>query len=188
MILHPTTLPADLAGATRSDVLRLAEEHNVRFLRLQFTDILGVNKNVELPRSQFEKALGRRHHVRRVEHRGVRADRGERHAARPRPRDLPDLPWGDPGARVARLICDITAPDGTPFDGDPRAALKRQLARAREMGFSTMNAGMEAEFFMFKRGPNGEATTETHDVAPTSTSPRWTSARRPGARSWTCSS
>jgi glutamine synthetase len=83
---------------------------------------------------------------------------------------LPDLstfqvfPWGDPENRVARLICDITTPDGQPFPGDPRGVLKRQLDRARSMGFSTMNAGMEAEFFMFKVGPEGEPTTTTHDV------------------------
>jgi len=80
--------------------------------------------------------------------------------------DLPTfrvLPWGDSEARVARVICDITAPDGGPFAGDPRGCLKRQLARAAEMGF-TMNAGMEAEFFLFKPGPDGEPTTATHDV------------------------
>ena len=84
---------------------------------------------------------------------------------------LPDLdtfqvfPWGDPENRVARLICDITTPDGAPFDGDPRGVLQAASSiGARDMGFSTMNAGMEAEFFMFKTGPDGEATTTTHDV------------------------
>ena len=74
------------------------------------------------------------------------------------------FPWGDPENRVARLICDITTPDGEPFGGDPRGVLRRQLDRAKKLGFSTMNAGMEAEFFMFKVGPSGEATTVTHDV------------------------
>ena len=73
------------------------------------------------------------------------------------------FPWGDTQSRVARIICDINQPDGTPFPGDPRVVLKRQLARAAQMGF-TMNAGMEAEFFMFKPRPDGEASTETHDV------------------------
>jgi glutamine synthetase len=82
---------------------------------------------------------------------------------------IPDLstfqvfPFGDPEARVARLICDVHTPDGAPFAGDPRAVLKRVLARAESMGF-TMNAGMEAEFFMFKPTPTGGATTTTHDV------------------------
>ena len=90
-------------------------------------------------------------------------------ASRSRTLLLPDLstfqvfPWGDPENRAGAIICDITTPDGVPFDGDPRGVLRRQLDRARDMGFS-MNAGMEAEFFMFKTGPDGEATTTTHDV------------------------
>jgi glutamine synthetase len=73
------------------------------------------------------------------------------------------FPWGGADARVARLICDINMPDGAPFAGDPRGVLKRQIARAAEMGF-TMNAGMEAEFFLFRPGPDDAPTTVTHDV------------------------
>src|SRR5919202_5686156 len=73
------------------------------------------------------------------------------------------FPWGDADARIARLICDINLPDGSPFPGDPRAVLKRQIARAAEMGF-TMNAGMKAEFFLFRPGPNDTPATDTHDV------------------------
>ncbi|MBA2707223.1 MAG: glutamine synthetase, partial [Gemmatimonadaceae bacterium] len=145
-------------------MLELAASCNVRFLRLQFTDILGVNKNVEIPRSQFEKALDGDIMFDGSSIEGfVRIEESDMLLA-------PDLstfqvfPWGDSDNRVARLICDINTPDGQPFDGDPRRVLRRQLDRARELGFSTMNAGMEAEFFMFKTGPNGEATTTTHDV------------------------
>jgi glutamine synthetase len=73
------------------------------------------------------------------------------------------LPFGAPGSGVARLICDISMPDGTPFVGDPRGCLKQVLARAASMGF-TMNAGMEAEFFLFKQDQSGKATTDTQDV------------------------
>src|SRR5205814_9099258 len=62
-----------------------------------------------------------------------------------------------------RLICDINRPDGEPFAGDPRGVLKRVLAGAATLGF-TMNAGMEAEFFLFRPNAEGEATTVTHDV------------------------
>ena len=62
------------------------------------------------------------------------------------------------------MICDITTPDGEPFDGDPRGVLRRQLDHAKTLGFTTMNAGMVAEFFMYKLGPGGEATTVTQDV------------------------
>src|SRR5687767_9831953 len=73
------------------------------------------------------------------------------------------FPWGEQESRVARLICDINLPDGSAFPGDPRAVLKRQIARASQMGF-VMNTGMEAESFLFKPGATGEATTATHDV------------------------
>jgi glutamine synthetase len=152
------------AGASKKDILDLAAKSNVRFLRLQFTDILGVNKNVEIPTSQFAKALDGDIMFDGSSIEGfVRIEESDMLL-------LPDLstfqvfPWGDPENRVARLICDITTPDGEPFAGDPRGVLRRQLERARGMGFSTMNAGMEAEFFMFKTGPDGEATTTTHDV------------------------
>jgi glutamine synthetase len=156
-------MPNNLAGATKAVILELAAKHNVRFLRLQFTDILGVNKNVEIPRSQFEKALEGDILFDGSSIEGfVRIEESDMLL-------VPDLstflvfPWGDGESRVARLICDIHMPDGQPFAGDPRHVLKRQIARAAEMGY-TMNAGMEAEFFMFKTGEQGEPATVTHDV------------------------
>ncbi|MEP7344814.1 MAG: type I glutamate--ammonia ligase [Gemmatimonadaceae bacterium] len=153
----------DFTGATKQDILQYAAQQNVRFLRLQFTDILGVNKNVELPRSQFEKALEGDILFDGSSIQGfVRIEESDMLLS-------PDLstfrvfPWGDPEQRVARLICDISTPEGAPFDGDPRRVLKRQIAKAAEMGYA-MNAGMEAEFFVFKRGDRGEPTTATHDV------------------------
>ena len=152
-----------LAGASASDILELASRSNVRFLRLQFTDILGINKNVEIPRSQFEKALAGDIMFDGSSIEGfVRLEESDMLLS-------PDLatfqvfPWGDSESRVARLICDVKTPDGTPFPGDPRIALKRQIARAAELGY-TMNAGMEAEFFLFKPDAEGKATTVTHDV------------------------
>ncbi len=153
----------DTAGANSTDILELAARNNVRFLRLQFTDILGINKNVELPASQFEKALAGDIMFDGSSIEGfVRIEESDMLLA-------PDLgtfqifPWGDPENRVARLICDINTPDGVPFAGDPRAALKRAVANAADAGFS-MNAGMEAEFFMFRPKPDGGASTVTHDV------------------------
>ncbi|HEU4988716.1 MAG TPA: glutamine synthetase family protein, partial [Gemmatimonadaceae bacterium] len=135
----------------------------MRFLRLQFTDVLGINKNVEVPASQFEKALAGDMVFDGSSIEGfVRVEESDMLLT-------PDLdtfkvyPWSEPGSRVARVICDITMPDGSPFAGDPRGALKRQIARAKTLGY-TMNAAMEAEFFMFKTTPNGRASTETHDV------------------------
>ena len=161
---HRSQPPAPkTAGASKKEILELARANNVRFLRLQFTDILGVNKNVEIPASQFEKALDGDIMFDGSSIEGfVRIEESDMLLA-------PDLstfqifPWESGQTKVARIICDINAPDGSPFAGDPRAALKRQIARAQKLGF-TKNAGMEAEFFMFKRASDGGASTETHDV------------------------
>ncbi|HEV2641766.1 MAG TPA: type I glutamate--ammonia ligase [Candidatus Elarobacter sp.] len=147
----------------KSEILEITKKQKVRFLRLQFTDILGVNKNVEVPASQFEKALAGDIMFDGSSIEGfVRVEESDMLL-------IPDLdtfqvfPWGDAEARVARVICDVHMPDGSPFEGDPRGVLKRSLARAKKMGFS-MNAGMEAEFFMFKPAANGGPSTTTHDV------------------------
>src|SRR5690242_21273968 len=104
----------DLQGVAARDVLELAVKHNVRFLRLQFTDILGVNKNVEVPASQFEKALAGDIMFDGSSIEGfVRIEESDMLLA-------PDLstfrifPWGSPENRIGRLICDIQLPDGTP--------------------------------------------------------------------------
>src|SRR6476620_9719008 len=160
---HDRSITPDVGGAGPGDLLEMARSLNVRFLRLQFTDILGVNKNVEVPASQFEKALAGDMMFDGSSIEGfVRVEESDMLLA-------PDLttfrvfPWGEADARVGRLICDINLPSGQPCPGDPRGALKRVLGEASAMGY-TMNAGMEAEFFMFKRGPNGEPTTQTHAI------------------------
>ena len=154
--------PRRLTGSTKADILRLAEEFGVVFLRLQFTDILGINKNVEVPRSQFAKALDGE----------IMFDGSSIEGfARIEESDMllvPDLdtfrvlPAEEEGGRVARLLCDIYTPDHAPFDGCPRLTLKRQIARARDLGYSMM-AGCEAEFFLFEKDRGGGPTTTTHD-------------------------
>ena len=157
------SITPDVRGASSKDILDLARKHNVRSMRLQFTDILGVNKNVEIPASQFAKALAGDIMFDGSSIEGfVRIEESDMLLA-------PDLstfrifPWGAEDARVGRLICDINMPDGTPFPGDPRGVLKRVIGRAKEMGY-TMNAGMEAEFFLFVPSGDGGMSTATHDV------------------------
>src|SRR5882724_5280389 len=156
MARHRSEIP-DTSGASAKDILDLAASNNVRFLRLQFTDILGINKNVEIPASQFEKALAGDIMFDGSSIEGfVRIEESDMLLA-------PDLdtflvyPWGDEGNRICRLICDIYSPGGEPFAGDPRGTLKTVLAKAKSMGY-TMNAGMEAEFFLFKPDDAGQAT------------------------------
>lgn len=163
MSAPPRQSPADLHGATAQDILELAHAHQVRFLRLQFTDILGINKNVEVPASQFAKALAGDILFDGSSIEGfVRVEESDM-LLRPDFSTFRIFPWGDPSSRVARVICDVTRPDGAPWDGDPRQVLKRQVARAAKLGY-VMNAGMEAEFFLFRPTPEGGAATLTHDV------------------------
>jgi glutamine synthetase len=157
------SITPDVRGATQKDILDLARKLGVRSMRLQFTDILGVNKNVEIPASQIAKALAGDIMFDGSSIEGfVRIEESDMLLA-------PDLatfrlfPFGDADARVARMICDIRMPNGDPFAGDPRGVLKRQIARAKTMGY-TMNAGMEAEFFLFRPTAEGGASTATHDV------------------------
>jgi len=145
---HRSEVP-DTSGASAKDILDLANANNVRFLRLQFTDILGVNKNVEVPASQFEKALAGDIMFDGSSIEGfVRIEESDMLLA-PDFGTFQIFPWGDEKSRVARVICDINTTDGEPFAGDPRGVLKKVIARAAKLGY-TMNAGMEAEFFMFK--------------------------------------
>ncbi len=158
------------SGMDKQQILSHMKDHNVQFLRLQFTDVTGINKNVEVPASQFQKALDGE----------IMFDGSSIEGfCRIEESDMllkPDLstyridPWVSVGSggrgqgRVARVICDVFNPDETPFEGCPRATLKRACDDAAAMGYA-MNAGPEAEFFLFMRGKDGEATTRTHDSA-----------------------
>ncbi len=156
-------LVSDTTGASRKDILELTEKLNVSFMRLQFTDILGINKNVEIPASQFEKALDGDIMFDGSSIEGfVRIEESDM-LLKPDFDTFRVFPWGDPDQRICRLICNVSRPDGTEFEGDPRTVLRRAIARCAANGFD-MKAGMEAEFFLFRPGAGGEATTTTHDV------------------------
>lgn len=134
----------------RDDIIRMAKEENVAFIRLQFTDILGTVKNVEIPLSQLEKALDNKIMFDGSSIEGfVRIEESDMYL-------YPDLdtwvvfPWTAGRGKVARMICDIYNPDGTPFMGDPRNNLKRIVEEMKELGFTQFNLGPEPEFFLFK--------------------------------------
>lgn len=148
----------------KARIIERCERERVRFLRLQFTDILGVIKNVELPNSQIEEALDGEIMFDGSSIEGfVRIEESDMYL-RPDPDTFQIFPWTyNTGDRVARMICDISTPDGQPFAGCPRTTLKRVIAMAAEKGY-VMNAGPEAEFFLFQMR-NGAPTTETHDQA-----------------------
>lgn len=152
-----------MAKFTREDIIKLAEESNVRYLRLQFSDILGTIKNVEVPISQLEKVLDNEMMFDGSSIEGfVRIEESDMKL-------YPDLdtwvifPWTSDKGKVARLICDVYKPDGTPFSGDPRSNLKRVLKEMEALGFTEFNLGPEPEFFLFKLDEKGEPTLELND-------------------------
>jgi glutamine synthetase len=151
-------------GLTKDDVLKLAKEANVQFIRLQFTDIIGVLKNVAIPTDQLEKALDNELMFDGSSIEGfVRIEESDMYL-RPDPDTFVVLPWRAGEGAVARLICDVYNPDGTPFSGCPRNTLKRAVKEAADMGLR-MNVGPELEFFLFHTDEEGKATLKSHDTA-----------------------
>lgn len=148
---------------TKEEVLKICREERVRFLRLQFTDILGVNKNVEIPERQFEKALDGQILFDGSSIEGFSRIEESDMLLVPDPATFRIFPFEQmERGKVARMICDIRHPDGRPFDGCPRTRLKKARKDAAQLGFQ-MFAGVEAEFFLFLRGQDDAPTTVTHD-------------------------
>lgn len=148
----------------KSDVLAMCKERDVAFVRLQFTDIFGCLKNVAIPVGQLEKALDGDLMFDGSSIEGfVRIEESDMYLL-PDPDTFLILPWRPQQGAVARLICDVYNPDGTPFAGCPRNNLKKAIAAAGALGF-TMNVGPEAEFFLFKTDSEGSPTLDIHDQA-----------------------
>lgn len=151
---------------TRDEILKIIEEENIHFFRLQFVDIFGFMKNVAIPRSQVEKALDGKMMFDGSSIDGfVRINESDMYL-KPDYDTFVVLPWRNKeGIAAARIICDVYKSDGvTPFEGCPRVNLKRVLAEAKELGY-TMNVGTEAEFFLFEYDEDGLPSTITQDVA-----------------------
>ncbi|ENH96680.1 glutamine synthetase [Gracilibacillus halophilus YIM-C55.5] len=150
-------------GYSIEEIKQIIKDENVKFIRLQFTDLLGTVKNVEIPLSQLDKALNNEMVFDGSSIEGfVRIEESDMKLH-------PDLdtfvvfPWTSEKGKVARFICDIYNTDGTPFEGCPRYNLKRNLKRAEELGFTAFNIGTEPEFFLFKLDEKGEPSLELND-------------------------
>jgi glutamine synthetase len=138
-----------MVAETTEYVLATARENDVKFIRLWFTDILGSLKSFAITVSELEKALEEGMSFDGSSIEGfARIDESDM-IAKPDPSTFVVLPWRPQQQRVARMICDVHLPDGTPFEGDPRHVLRRQLARAAELGYSYY-VGPEIEYFYFK--------------------------------------
>lgn len=157
---------------TKKDIIRLVEEEDVEFIRLQFVDIFGTLKNTAVTTSQLDKILNNKCAF------DGGAIEGFFGVERTELFLYPDLdtfeifPWRPQQGKVARFICDVYNPDGTPFESDPRYILKRVLADAAKSGY-TIHVGPECEFFLFDENEQGGATTNTNekggyfDIGPT---------------------
>lgn len=143
---------------TKQDIIRMVEEEDVEFIRLQFTDMFGTLKNVAITSSQLEKALRNECMFDGSSIEGfVRIEESDMYL-------YPDLdtfvifPWRPQQGKVARIICDIYTAEKKPFEGDPRYILKRAIADAAEMGYR-FDVGPECEFFLFNQDEDGQPTT-----------------------------
>ena len=154
----------EIGMKTKEDVLRLAHENDVKFVRLQFTDVFGAMKNVAVTIDQLHRALHNDCMFDGSSIEGfVRIEESDMYL-RPDPDTFVLFPWRPNSGRVARLICDIYTTEGKPFEGDPRYVLKKALAKAAAMGYS-FNVGPECEFFLFEVDADGNPTTVTQDDA-----------------------
>jgi glutamine synthetase len=135
-------------------VLRTVEERGIRFIRLWFTDVLGFLKSITITAQEMETVLtdGEGFDGSAIE--GFARIQEADMVARPDPSTFQIVPWRSE-TQVARMFCDVFDPDGTPFDGDPRHVLKRQLERAGALGF-TFYVGPELEYFYFKDSTSTE--------------------------------
>lgn len=147
----------------QADIRQMAKDENVRFLRLMFTDLFGIIKNVEVPISQLDKLLDNKLMFDGSSIDGfVRIEESDMYL-------YPDLstwmvfPWGSEHGKVARIICEVYSNDRKPFVGDPRNNLIRVLQEMKDAGFTDFNIGPEPEFFLLKLDENGKPTTNLND-------------------------
>ena len=143
---------------TKQDIIRIVEEEDVEFIRLQFTDMFGTLKNVAITSSQLEKALNNECMFDGSSIEGfVRIEESDMYL-------YPDLdtfvifPWRPQQGKVARIICDIYTAEKKPFEGDPRYVLKKAVEDAASMGYR-FDVGPECEFFLFDQDEAGQPTT-----------------------------
>lgn len=137
-----------------ADILVRTEQSHIKFIDLQFTDVVGVVKNVTIPAHELTVALENGIWFDGSSIEGfARVAESDMHL-RPDPSTFAIIPWLTGEDAAARLICDVYTPDGQPFPGDPRSILRRVISDAAQMGFG-YNTGPELEFFLLKPNPDG---------------------------------
>ena len=156
---------------TKEDIFRITQEQDVKFIRLQFTDLFGVLRNVAVTDSQLEKALNNRVTIDGAALSGMEGPGMLELILKPDLETMAIFPWRPQQGKVMRFLCDVCYPDGTPFEGDARQILRRVLSDAKKEGYQFL-VSPECEFFLYHLDDCGFPTTITHeragylDVAP----------------------
>ena len=149
---------------TKKDIMRLVEEEDVEFIRLQFTDLFGNLKNAAVTASQLEKVLDNRYVFDGSCVEGFLHDNDMDMFLCPDLDTLAIFPWRPQQGKVARLICDIQKRDGSPYEGDSRYILQKVLKEAEGLGYR-FDVGPECEFFLFHTDDDGNPTVFSHEKA-----------------------
>lgn len=147
---------------TREDIIRLVEEEDVEFIRLQFVDVFGNLKNMAVTATQLDSIFEHKCTFDGAAIDGFDTIHVDELVLVPDLDSFTIFPWRPQRGRVARFICDVQYPDGTPFMADSRYILKQVIDNAREQGY-TLNVGPESEFFLFDMAEDGSPTTETSE-------------------------
>lgn len=145
---------------TREDIVRLVEEEDVGFIRLQFVDSFGMLKNVAVTSEHLDRILNNRCVFDGAAIQGFDTKESSEFILAPDLDTFTIFPWRPQRGRVARFICDVLNPDGTPYEADSRYILKKVLAQTAEQGY-TFHVGPENQFFLFDTDENGEPTTKS---------------------------
>ena len=148
----------------RDDIIRIAQEEDVEFIRLQFTDMFGMLKNVAVTYSQLEKILNNECVFDTANIDGLIKTKEAQMCLYPDLNTFAIFPWRPQQGKVARMFCDLHTMSGEAFEGDPRFVLKRALKEAADMGY-TFKVGPKCEFFLFNTDENTLPTTMTHEKA-----------------------
>ena len=135
---------------TKEKVLKICKDKNVSFIRLWFTDILGVVKSFAITMKELEHAMTDGMGFDGSSITGYQSIEESDMIAMPDPSTFQLLPWRPADKPVGRMICDVLQPGGEPYVGDPRYVLKRALERAKKMGYDHFYIGPELEYFYFK--------------------------------------
>ena len=153
-----------MGNYTREEILQMVEEEDVEFIRLQFTDMFGAIKNIAVTARELPRALDNRCMINGEQVAGMDMEKGSDLYLSPILDTFAILPWRPQQGKVARMICDLYFPDGTPYKNSPRYILKNVAGKAQEEGY-TCYIDPECEFFLFHTDDNGNPTTVTHEQA-----------------------